>query len=185
MGSVGHLCGRAEDQGSVQGQRHPRQQRDPHELVVHAISPAWAHHAARAGLFHRSLRQEQVWLLPNRGQRQILLPVNSEQNSKHLSCGEMNRISIKRCLLNCLEHRRHFCLSPQVYYILSRCSYISDECGEKDKKGIKRLLNNSTYTAAFPLHDVSLFLSNLFPWTTAKRASVTCVFCLPAVKILD
>uniref|UniRef100_A0A3B3CBR1 Anoctamin n=1 Tax=Oryzias melastigma TaxID=30732 RepID=A0A3B3CBR1_ORYME len=40
-----------------------------------------------------------------------------------------------------------------VYYILSRCSYISDECGEKDKKGIKRLLNNSTYTAAFPLHD--------------------------------
>ncbi|RVE71756.1 hypothetical protein OJAV_G00054720 [Oryzias javanicus] len=40
-----------------------------------------------------------------------------------------------------------------VYYILSRCSYISDECGEKDKKGIKRLLNNGTYTAAYPLHD--------------------------------
>ncbi|XP_050929263.1 anoctamin-5 isoform X1 [Lates calcarifer] len=38
-----------------------------------------------------------------------------------------------------------------VYYILSRCSYFKDECG--DKKGIKRLLNNGTYTAAFPLHD--------------------------------
>ncbi|KAM6926307.1 anoctamin-5 isoform 3-T3 [Lycodopsis pacificus] len=40
-----------------------------------------------------------------------------------------------------------------LYYILSRCSYFRDECGEKDKKGIKRLLNNGTYTAAFPLHD--------------------------------
>ncbi|XP_053742486.1 anoctamin-5 isoform X1 [Synchiropus splendidus] len=40
-----------------------------------------------------------------------------------------------------------------VFYILSRCSYISEECGDKDKKGIKRLLNNGTYTAAFPLHD--------------------------------
>lgn len=48
-------------------------------------------------------------------------------------------------------------LSVQVYYILSRCSYFRDDCGDKDKKGIKRLLNNSTYTAAFPLHDVSLF----------------------------
>uniref|UniRef100_A0A8C4GVY0 Anoctamin n=1 Tax=Dicentrarchus labrax TaxID=13489 RepID=A0A8C4GVY0_DICLA len=43
-----------------------------------------------------------------------------------------------------------------VYYILSRCSYFRDECGDKDKKGIKRLLNNSTYTAAFPLHDKNL-----------------------------
>uniref|UniRef100_A0A3Q3J6H7 Anoctamin n=1 Tax=Monopterus albus TaxID=43700 RepID=A0A3Q3J6H7_MONAL len=40
-----------------------------------------------------------------------------------------------------------------VYYILSRCSYYRDECGEKDKKGIKRLLNNGSYTSAFPLHD--------------------------------
>ncbi|XP_067356072.1 anoctamin-5 isoform X3 [Channa argus] len=40
-----------------------------------------------------------------------------------------------------------------VYYILSRCSYYRDECDDKDKKGIKRLLNNGTYTAAFPLHD--------------------------------
>ncbi|KAM4572665.1 anoctamin-5 isoform 2-T2 [Odontesthes bonariensis] len=40
-----------------------------------------------------------------------------------------------------------------VFYILSRCSYIQDECIDKDKKGIKRLLNNGTYTAGFPLHD--------------------------------
>uniref|UniRef100_A0A3B5MSG1 Anoctamin n=1 Tax=Xiphophorus couchianus TaxID=32473 RepID=A0A3B5MSG1_9TELE len=38
-----------------------------------------------------------------------------------------------------------------VYYILSRCLYVSEECG--DKKGIKRLLNNGSYTSAFPLHD--------------------------------
>ncbi|XP_073687580.1 anoctamin-5 [Garra rufa] len=37
-----------------------------------------------------------------------------------------------------------------VYYILSRCPYSKED---KDKKGIKRLLNNGTYTAAFPLHD--------------------------------
>ncbi|XP_077599591.1 anoctamin-5 isoform X2 [Stigmatopora nigra] len=40
-----------------------------------------------------------------------------------------------------------------VYYILSRCAYGEDERLDKDKKGIKRLLNNGTYTAAFPLHD--------------------------------
>ncbi|XP_008410276.1 anoctamin-5 isoform X3 [Poecilia reticulata] len=38
-----------------------------------------------------------------------------------------------------------------VYYILSRCLYVSEDCG--DKKGIKRLLNNGSYTSAFPLHD--------------------------------
>ncbi|XP_038147202.1 anoctamin-5 isoform X2 [Cyprinodon tularosa] len=38
-----------------------------------------------------------------------------------------------------------------VYYILSRCLYSNEECG--DKKGIKRLLNNGSYTSAFPLHD--------------------------------
>ncbi|XP_057692972.1 anoctamin-5 isoform X2 [Corythoichthys intestinalis] len=40
-----------------------------------------------------------------------------------------------------------------VYYILSRCPYVEDEHLDKDKKGIKRLLNNCTYTGAFPLHD--------------------------------
>uniref|UniRef100_A0A8C9W9U1 Anoctamin n=1 Tax=Scleropages formosus TaxID=113540 RepID=A0A8C9W9U1_SCLFO len=40
-----------------------------------------------------------------------------------------------------------------VYYILARCPYYKEEHKDKDKKGIKRLLNNGTYTAAFPLHD--------------------------------
>uniref|UniRef100_A0A8C6UPL9 Anoctamin n=1 Tax=Neogobius melanostomus TaxID=47308 RepID=A0A8C6UPL9_9GOBI len=48
----------------------------------------------------------------------------------------------------------------RVYYILSRCSYIQDcEC---DKKGIKRLLNNGTYTAAFPLHDCRYWKSSSY-----------------------
>ncbi|XP_067292231.1 anoctamin-5 [Pseudorasbora parva] len=37
-----------------------------------------------------------------------------------------------------------------VYYILSRIPYSKED---KEKKGIKRLLNNGTYTSAFPLHD--------------------------------
>uniref|UniRef100_A0A674AP04 Anoctamin n=1 Tax=Salmo trutta TaxID=8032 RepID=A0A674AP04_SALTR len=41
-----------------------------------------------------------------------------------------------------------------VYYILSRCPYYKEDRKETDKKGIKRLLNNGTYTSAFPLHDV-------------------------------
>ncbi|XP_029909661.1 anoctamin-5 isoform X3 [Myripristis murdjan] len=40
-----------------------------------------------------------------------------------------------------------------VYYILARCPYYKGDHGDKDKKGIKRLLNNGTYTSAFPLHD--------------------------------
>uniref|UniRef100_A0A3P9AIN2 Anoctamin n=1 Tax=Esox lucius TaxID=8010 RepID=A0A3P9AIN2_ESOLU len=40
-----------------------------------------------------------------------------------------------------------------VYYILARCPYHKPVLEEKDKKGIKRLLNNGTYGAAFPLHD--------------------------------
>uniref|UniRef100_A0AAY4BUM9 Anoctamin n=1 Tax=Denticeps clupeoides TaxID=299321 RepID=A0AAY4BUM9_9TELE len=42
-----------------------------------------------------------------------------------------------------------------VYYILTRCPYYTDDCQERDKTGIKRLLSNGTYTSAFPLHDVS------------------------------
>ncbi|XP_051821594.1 anoctamin-5 isoform X6 [Antechinus flavipes] len=38
-----------------------------------------------------------------------------------------------------------------VYYILSRCPYGTEE--GKRKFGIKRLLTNGTYTAAYPLHD--------------------------------
>ncbi|XP_041964894.1 anoctamin-5 isoform X2 [Alosa sapidissima] len=40
-----------------------------------------------------------------------------------------------------------------VYYILSRCAYQNIDCQNNDKKGIKRLLNNGTYSAAYPLHD--------------------------------
>ncbi|XP_053128813.1 anoctamin-5-like isoform X2 [Hemicordylus capensis] len=38
-----------------------------------------------------------------------------------------------------------------VFYILTRCPYGSEE--GKKKFGIRRLLNNGTYTAAYPLHD--------------------------------
>ncbi|XP_033006849.1 anoctamin-5 isoform X2 [Lacerta agilis] len=38
-----------------------------------------------------------------------------------------------------------------VFYILTRCPYGTEE--GKKKFGIKRLLNNGTYTAAYPLHD--------------------------------
>lgn len=40
-----------------------------------------------------------------------------------------------------------------VYYILARCPYYKEGKREKEKTGIKRLLSNGTYTAAFPLHD--------------------------------
>ncbi|XP_059927939.1 anoctamin-5b isoform X2 [Gadus macrocephalus] len=40
-----------------------------------------------------------------------------------------------------------------VFYILARCPYQKEDRQEKYKKGIKRLLSNGTYTAAFPLHD--------------------------------
>lgn len=45
-------------------------------------------------------------------------------------------------------------VSFQVYYILARCPYYKENEVDKEKMGIKRLLNNGTYTAAFPLHDV-------------------------------
>lgn len=41
-----------------------------------------------------------------------------------------------------------------MYYILARCPYYKENEVDKEKMGIKRLLNNGTYTAAFPLHDV-------------------------------
>ncbi|XP_058500899.1 anoctamin-5 isoform X3 [Solea solea] len=56
-----------------------------------------------------------------------------------------------------------------VYYILSRCSYLRDECADKDKKGIKRLLNNGTYTAAFPLHDCRYWTKSKDPNCESER----------------
>lgn len=43
-----------------------------------------------------------------------------------------------------------------MYYILARCPYYKENEEDKEKTGIKRLINNGTYTAAFPLHDVRL-----------------------------
>ncbi|XP_062845579.1 anoctamin-5b isoform X1 [Trichomycterus rosablanca] len=40
-----------------------------------------------------------------------------------------------------------------VYYILTRCPYYKQDHIDKEKTGIKRLLNNGTYTSAYPLHD--------------------------------
>lgn len=54
-----------------------------------------------------------------------------------------------------------------VFYILSRCSYLQD-CG-KDKIGIKRLLNNGTYTAAFPLHDCRYWKSSSYSNCESER----------------
>uniref|UniRef100_A0A8C9WDW9 Anoctamin n=1 Tax=Scleropages formosus TaxID=113540 RepID=A0A8C9WDW9_SCLFO len=45
-----------------------------------------------------------------------------------------------------------------VYHILSRCSYSNRDGSEKERKGIKQLLSNGTYTAAFPLHDCRYWL---------------------------
>nr|XP_057931103.1 anoctamin-5 isoform X2 [Doryrhamphus excisus] len=55
-----------------------------------------------------------------------------------------------------------------VYYILSRCSYVMDE-SEKDKRGIKRLLNNGTYTGAFPLHDCRYWTKSHDPDCESQR----------------
>uniref|UniRef100_A0AAQ5ZXP9 Anoctamin n=1 Tax=Amphiprion ocellaris TaxID=80972 RepID=A0AAQ5ZXP9_AMPOC len=41
-----------------------------------------------------------------------------------------------------------------VFYILARCPYYKEGRKDRGKTGIKRLLSNGTYTAAFPLHDV-------------------------------
>ncbi|CAG05526.1 unnamed protein product [Tetraodon nigroviridis] len=60
-------------------------------------------------------------------------------------------------------------VSSQVFYILSRCSYFKDECTDKDKKGIKRLLNNGTYTAAFPLHDSRYWTRSRDPNCESER----------------
>lgn len=85
----------------------------------------------------------------------------------------------------------YFCLSVQVFYILSRCSYFRDECVDKDKKGIKRLLNNGTYSAAFPLHDVSVSPTTVPANFSARKIPSQycdvhlCPSCPRAVQVLD
>ncbi|XP_024152146.1 anoctamin-5b isoform X1 [Oryzias melastigma] len=40
-----------------------------------------------------------------------------------------------------------------VFYILARCPYYTEGRKDREKTGIKRLLSNGTFNAAFPLHD--------------------------------
>ncbi|XP_012706185.1 anoctamin-5b isoform X2 [Fundulus heteroclitus] len=47
-----------------------------------------------------------------------------------------------------------------VFYILARVPYYSEGRMEREKTGIKRLLSNGTYTAAFPLHDCRYWKKN-------------------------
>lgn len=82
MGGVGHIRWCTEDKGPVQGQRHPRQQRDAHELAVDPFPSAGAHHAPWARLFHSSFQQEQVWFLPDWWQRDVLSSFYPQQDSK-------------------------------------------------------------------------------------------------------
>ncbi|XP_030645876.1 anoctamin-5 [Chanos chanos] len=56
-----------------------------------------------------------------------------------------------------------------VYYILARCSYSKDSDVNKDKKGLKRLLNNGTYTSAFPLHDCRYWKRSSDPNCESER----------------
>uniref|UniRef100_A0AAZ3RNM3 Anoctamin n=1 Tax=Oncorhynchus tshawytscha TaxID=74940 RepID=A0AAZ3RNM3_ONCTS len=57
-----------------------------------------------------------------------------------------------------------------VYYILARCAYYKEDSDDKNKKGIKRLLNNGTYGAAFPLHDVRSYCITVTFLLAAKTA---------------
>ncbi|KAL2093841.1 hypothetical protein ACEWY4_011153 [Coilia grayii] len=59
-----------------------------------------------------------------------------------------------------------------VYYILSRCAYQNTTSQQSDKKGIKRLLNNGTYTAAFPLHDCRYWTQSRDPNCENERYSL-------------
>lgn len=59
-----------------------------------------------------------------------------------------------------------------VYYILSRCPYNKDEKLNRDKRGIKRLLNNGTYTSAFPLHDCRYWTRSQDPNCDNERYSL-------------
>ncbi|XP_031420362.1 anoctamin-5 isoform X2 [Clupea harengus] len=59
-----------------------------------------------------------------------------------------------------------------VYYILSRRAYQNIDCQNNDKKGIKRLLNNGTYTAAYPLHDCRYWTQSRDPNCENERYSL-------------
>ncbi|XP_025056159.1 anoctamin-5 isoform X7 [Alligator sinensis] len=54
-----------------------------------------------------------------------------------------------------------------VFYILTRCPYGTEE--GKKKFGIKRLLSNGTYTAAYPLHDCQYWKKSNDPHCDNER----------------
>ncbi|MBN3315655.1 ANO5 protein, partial [Atractosteus spatula] len=54
-----------------------------------------------------------------------------------------------------------------VYYILSRCPYWKEDM--RDKKGIKRLLSNGTYTSAYALHDCRYWIPAKDPNCESER----------------
>ncbi|XP_072554594.1 anoctamin-5 isoform X5 [Paramormyrops kingsleyae] len=56
-----------------------------------------------------------------------------------------------------------------VYYILARCPYYKEDRKDKEKKGLKRLLNNGTYTSAFPLHDCRYWKPSKDPNCESER----------------
>ncbi|KAM9494554.1 anoctamin-5b isoform 1-T1 [Clarias gariepinus] len=56
-----------------------------------------------------------------------------------------------------------------VYYILTRCPYYNKDRVDREKTGIKRLLNNSTYTSAYPLHDCSYWKRSSNPQCESER----------------
>lgn len=62
-----------------------------------------------------------------------------------------------------------------MYYILTRCPYGTEE--GKKKFGIKRLLSNGTYTAAYPLHDVSILALHSQRYITVQLSSLICFAC--------
>ncbi|XP_030221370.1 anoctamin-5 isoform X1 [Gadus morhua] len=56
-----------------------------------------------------------------------------------------------------------------VFYILARCPYTTED---KQKKGIKRLLSNGTYSSAFPLHDSRYYKKSRDPNCESERFSL-------------
>lgn len=110
----------------------------------------------------------------------IHLPSNVSRNTHWKDCPLSQTSAYNRNnLIHVTSLTKHFVLlfpPAQVFYILSRCSYYRDECADKDKKGIKRLLNNGTYTAAFPLHDVSFVWGTFALLSSSDTNSETSAF---------
>lgn len=55
LGRSSHVCGGLEDQGSLQGERHPPRSGCPSGVALAPAPPARTHHAPTAGLLHLPL----------------------------------------------------------------------------------------------------------------------------------